>query len=119
LIAKIFIISFLFLILSCGIKEIEFEKSKWNESFDGFYECRENMVSDLIENHLQKGMTYKHLIDLIGKPENFANLKKNTIGYIIMEDYGWDIDPVETKTLIIEITKDSLVKNIKIEHWKN
>ena len=119
LIKNIFVISFLLLISSCGIKEIKFDKSKWNESFDGFYKYRENMVSDLIDNHLQKGMTYKQVIDLIGKPENFGNLKNNTIGYTIMEDYGWDIDPVETKTLIIEITKDSLVKNFKIEHWKN
>ena len=97
LIEKIFIILFLFLISSCGIKEIEFEKSKWNESSDGFYEYRENMVSDLIKNYLQKGMTYKQLTDLIDEPTNFANLKKNTIGYIIMEDYGWNIDPVKTK----------------------
>ncbi len=64
-------------------------------------------------------MTYKQLSDLIGKPDNYSNLDSNTIGYGIMEDYGWDIDAVETKTLMIKLTKDSLVLNYKIDHWKN
>lgn len=35
-----------------------------------------------------------------------------------MEDFGGDIDPIETKILMIELTNDSLVQNFKIEHWK-
>lgn len=103
---------------SCGTEQLDFEKSKWNESVDGFYTYRESMAKDLVENHLKKGLTYQQLTDLIGEPENFANLKTNTIGYTLMEDYGWDIDPVETKTLMIEFTADSLVKDFKIEHWE-
>ena len=76
------------------------------------------MAQELMENHLEKGMTYQQLTDLIGEPENIANLKHNTIGYKLMEDYGLDIDPVETKTLMIELTNDSLVQDFKIEHWK-
>ncbi|WBL23863.1 hypothetical protein [Zunongwangia sp. HRR-M8] len=38
---------------------MEFERSKWNKSFDGFYEYRENMVQDLMANHLEKGMKIK------------------------------------------------------------
>jgi hypothetical protein len=34
-----------------------------------------------------------------------------------MEDYGWDIDPVETKSLMIELTADSLVQDFNIKHW--
>jgi hypothetical protein len=103
---------------ACGDKQVEFEQSKWNESIDGFHQFREVMVKDLMENHLEKGMTYRQLTDLIGKPENLANLKINTIGYTLMEDYGWDIDPVETKTLMVELTNDSLVQDFKIEQWK-
>ena len=106
------------LFAACDDKQIEFDQSKWNMSVDGFYQFREVMVKDLMENHLEKGMTYKQLTDLIGKPENFANIETNTIGYTIMEDYGWDIDPVETKTLLIELTTDSLIQKFKIEHWK-
>ena len=114
---RLMIICFCFF-AACSNKQIEFDQTKWNKSIDGFYEFREVMVKDLMENHLEKGMTYEQLTDLIGKPENIANLKANTIGYTIMEDYGWDIDPVETKTLLIELTTDSLVQNFKVEHWK-
>ncbi|MBL7472079.1 hypothetical protein [Robertkochia sediminum] len=103
---------------ACGNTQLDFEKSKWKETVDGFYMFRESMANDLIENHLEKGMTYKELTDLIGEPENFSNLKENTIGYILMEDYGWDIDPVESKTLMIELTADSLVQDFNINHWK-
>jgi len=48
------------LLVACGPKQMKFEQSKWNKSFDGFYDYRENMVNDLIENHLQKGMSYKN-----------------------------------------------------------
>lgn len=36
---------------------------------DGFYEYRESMVNDLMNNNLEKGMTYKQMTDLIGEPE--------------------------------------------------
>lgn len=113
---KLMVIFCLFFLSACGKKQIDFEKSKWNESVDGFYKFRESMANDVMENYLKKGMTYQELTDLIGEPENFANLKTNTIGYTLMEDYGWDIDPVETKTLLIELTADSLVQKFKIKH---
>ncbi|MEJ2104389.1 MAG: hypothetical protein P8X47_07420 [Ignavibacteriaceae bacterium] len=116
--SKIIAILGLFLLSNCGVKQMKFDRQKWNKESDGSYEYRENMVNDLIENHVRKGMTYKQLIDLIGKPGNYGNLDNNTVAYGIMEDYGWDIDPVETKTLMIELTKDSLVKNYKVEAWK-
>ena len=112
------IIFCLYFLSACGNDQLDFEKSKWNESVDGFYKFRELMANDLMENHFEKEMTYQELTDLIGEPENFANLKENTIGYTLMEDYGWDIDPVETKTLMIELTADSLVQGFNIKHWK-
>ena len=115
---NLFIIFCLCFLGSCGTEQLDFELSKWNESVDGFYKYRESMAQELMENHLEKGMTYQQLTDLIGEPENIANLKHNTIGYKLMEDYGLDIDPVETKTLMIELTNDSLVQDFKIEHWK-
>ena len=93
----------------CEIKEMEFDKSKWNERFDGFYEYRENMVQDLMENHLEKGMEFKKVIELLGEPGNYQNKKENEITYEIMVDYGWNIDPMEGKELYIEFDKDSTV----------
>ncbi|MES2812012.1 MAG: hypothetical protein V4670_06035 [Bacteroidota bacterium] len=103
---------------SCGLKEKKFDKLGWNKRIDGFYVNREYMVNDLMTNHLHKGMSYKNLINLIGEPGNFSDTEENHIAYPIMEDYGWDIDPVESKTLDIELSKDSTIINYKIEHWE-
>ena len=103
---------------SCKQTEITFDKELWSKSVDGFYEHRENMIKDLMENELNKEMAYKSVIDLLGRPANFANLDSNTIGYEVFVDYGWDIDPVETKTLLIEFSSDSTIKEIELKHWK-
>ena len=103
----------------CEIKEMEFDKSKWNERFDGFYEYRENMVQDLMENHLEKGMKFKKVIELLGEPGNYQNKKEHEITYEIMVDYGWNIDPMEGKELYIEFDKDSTVTDFKLKHWKH
>jgi len=104
----------------CSCKEtvIIFDKELWNESVDGFFEHREKMITDLMENRLNNGMAYKTVIDLLGKPENFANLDSNTIGYEVFVDYDWDIDPVETKTLLIEFSSDSTIVDLELKHWK-
>lgn len=104
---------------SCGVKEMKFDKSKWNERFDGFYEYRENMVQDLMENHLEKGMELKKVVELLGEPGNYHNKKENEIIYEIMVDYGWNIDPMEGKELYIEFNKDSIITDFKLEHWKH
>lgn len=118
-IQKVFFFLILSTILGCGPKEIEFSKVKWTKNVDGFYMHREEMISDLMKNHLHKGMKYKEVEDLLGKPEKYSDLENNVIAYGIMVDYGWNIDPVETKTLKIELTKDSLVNDYEILHWKN
>jgi hypothetical protein len=114
-----FLIITLFINSSCESNEIKFDKSKWNEKVDGIYLYREKMATDLIANHLRKGMIYREIVELLGNPEVYSDLGENIIASAIMEDFGWDIDPVETKTLIIELTKDSMVNNYEIMHWKN
>jgi hypothetical protein len=113
----IFIFSLFF--VSCGAEQKKFDKNTWNEMDDIMYANRESMVTDLMKNHLRQRMTFKEVVELIGKPENYTNTKSNTIGYEIMVDYGWDIDPVKGKTLYIELTNDSIVKNFKLEEWKH
>ncbi len=105
-------------LVSCKQTEMAFDKELWSMSIDGFYEHRDKMTSDLLENRLNIGMTYQSVIDLLGKPANFANLDSNTIGYEVFVDYGWDIDPVETKTLIINFSSDSVISDMKLKHWK-
>lgn len=114
----ILLVSLLVGLVSCRQTEITFDKELWGMSIDGFYKHREKMITDLLENRLSKGMTYQSVIDLLGKPANFANLDSNTIGYEVFVDYGWDIDPVETKTLLINFSSDSTILDIKLDHWK-
>ena len=110
---KWFGIIFLLVIYACGSKQIKFEKSKWNKKIDGFYIYREVMYEDLVNNHLKRGMPFYKIKDLMGDPDNLANLDNYSIGYIIKEDYD-GIDPVETKILLIKLTRDSLVKKVTV-----
>lgn len=118
---RLIVILYLIVFLSsaCGVREIKFDKNKWNEKDDMFYAYRENMVDDLMKNHLKKGMTYREVEELLGKSENFQNEPPNTIGYETMVDYGWNIDPQNGKTLYIEFTKDSTLKSMRLEVWKH
>ena len=110
---------FLIVLLTSCNQQIKFEKDNWNEKDDIFYANREKMVTDLMKNHLKKGMTYKEVLILLGSSENYQNDLPNTIGYKIMVDYVWNIDPKKGKTLYIEFTNDSAVKDFKLEEWKH
>jgi hypothetical protein len=114
-----FVIMFLAILVACGPEEKEFELSTWNEMDDLFYANRESMVRDLMDNHLHIRMSYGKLTELIGKPENYSNMKPDVVADEIMVDYGWDIDPVEGKTLVISLSKDSTITGYKLEHWKH
>ncbi len=71
-----------------------------------------------MDKHLKKGMTYHQLTMLLGEPECLSGLAPRTLSYTIMVDFGNDIDPVEAKTLLIELTADSLINSFKINHYK-
>ena len=121
MIKEITILTFIFSLFfaSCGVEVKKFDKTTWNDMDDFMYANRESMISDLMKSHLRKGMTFKEVVELLGNPENYANIKSNTIGYEIMVDYGLNIDPIEGKTLFIELTNDSIVKDFKLEKWKH
>jgi hypothetical protein len=112
----IILVTILIGLYSCKQPEIAFNKELWSKSIDGFYEHREKMITDLMENRLSNGMPYQSVIDLLGKPANFGNIDSSEIGYEVFVDYGWNIDPVETKTLIIAFSSDSVIIDIKLKH---
>lgn len=107
------------LTISCGKNEIKFDELTWNERDDMFYKNRELMVNDLMKNQLHIGMKYKKLIEMLGNPENYENLKPNTIAYEIRVNYDSDIDPVEGKDLYIIFSKDSTLIDYKLKYWKH
>ena len=116
---KILISFLLFVLVSCQTQNEKFDRATWNKRTDMFYDNRNKMIDDLMENHLHKGMTFKNVIEMLGNHENYSDLDSNTIGYEIYVDYGSDIDPIETKTLLITFSKDSTITDFRLNHWKN
>ncbi|WP_375587431.1 hypothetical protein [Flagellimonas aurea] len=118
---RILLILLLIVMVGCSakIKEQRFDKNTWNDMDDIFYSNREAMVNDLIENYLYEGMSYSKLEELLGPHNNYANIGQWTIGYEIMVDYAWDIDPVKGKTLYFKLDKDSTIINYELEYWEH
>ena len=111
---------FLFFLLftSCGIQQKKFDSITW-QAIDGnnFSELREPMLNDLMNNYLHKGMKYNNIVKLLGNPEIFGDKNKKEIGYILYLKIDC-IDDVAGTDLIIKLTKDSLIDDIKITKWK-
>lgn len=110
----LFVIFISMIMISCNTR---FDKTEWLSN-DGIedYPNRNKMINDLLANYKLKGLTYKQLIDLIGKPSNIRN-DSNWVFYPVKIDYGHDIDPIYTKYLTFQLSKDSVVINFKIEEW--
>lgn len=95
-----------------------FNKAAWADGDQGWgYPNRKYMLNDLLKNHQIKGLTYKQLIDSIGEPH--LDSGSYEAYYNIILDYGWDIDPVYSKNLILQLNRDSVVTGFEIKEWKN
>ncbi len=101
-----------------------FEKDGWQKKFDGDYPNRDAMVQDLLDNHKLTGLTTRSITELLGE-ENRTDLverpkteRRNYMTYQVLEDFGWDIDPVHTKYLVLEFNDDSVVTNTELLEWK-
>lgn len=102
---------------SCS-KQIPFNKESWNNGYDGFYNHREFMVEDLQQNYLKAKIHYNDVVKLLGTNGEYHDSTDIELHYEIFVDYGWDIDPVETKSLIINFLPDSTYVSSDIHHWK-
>jgi len=110
------ILSFIF--TTCN-PDNKFNKIQWLEHSDiEQYPNRNRMVNDLMSNHKLKGLSYKQITDLIGEPEKNITGENNEIYYQILTEYGSDIDPVHTKTLILILDNDSTITDFKIDEGK-
>jgi hypothetical protein len=96
---------------------MKFDKDKWKEKDDFVYIYRERMINDLIENHLNSRMTKNDVIDILGR-SNYTQVKPLELVYEVYEDYGWDIDPIETHNLAITFNGDSTLEKAYLEIWK-
>ena len=115
----IFLISFLIFTCSCNnngkktktaISQERFDKTKWKTKEDNDYPFRDKMLHDLIANVKLKGLKQDEVIDLLGRPDRtdssylFYRVTQKRIGFF----------PLSTKTLVIKLTKDSIVEWRKI-----
>ena len=100
----------------------KFDKSRWSFAEDIHqYPDRNSILKDLTQNYLVIGMTYKQIKDFLGEPDNIGiNEAKNDISYYIINDYGYgfDIDPVHTKSLILTLNEDKTLKSFRLLELK-
>ncbi|WCT11539.1 hypothetical protein [Mucilaginibacter jinjuensis] len=95
---------------------LKFNKSEWSYKEDWDYPYRDEMLNDLTKNHKLKGLTFHQLIDSLGQPQ--ADGTDNSFFYETLIDFGSDIDPVHTKSLVIHLNKDSVVSGFEIKEWR-
>ncbi len=111
----IFLISIL--LISCKQKKVKFEQNKWKTRNDIDYNHRELMIQDLKQNYLKPEMKYNDVEKLLGGNYNERSEDSIQLQYEIYTNFGTDIDPVETKTFIVNFTSDSVLVNTRIDHW--
>jgi len=114
-------LSFFFIILtfaSCTKEQIKFNQSQWNTRDDLDYNHRESMIEDLSKNYLKQGTKFVEIEKLLGTNQLSDEKDSLQLQYEIYTYYGSDIDPIETKTLIVNFSQDSTLTNIWIDHWE-
>jgi len=111
----LFLIALIGLFSCKDFKQIKFDKSKWRTRDDMEFPYRNKMLKDLTTNYKLVGLKHSEIIELLGDP-NFSD--SSSFAYQVIEDYGSDIDPVYTKNLDFEFSKDSIITAFKIEEWK-
>ncbi|MCR9249100.1 MAG: outer membrane protein assembly factor BamE [bacterium] len=98
---------------SCNSKQ-RFNSDEWKKKGLDWWmtDFREKMVGDLIESDTLIGMNREQVIELLGLPESE---NKTELEYLIIEKYGFDIDPEYISNLIVEFDDNGQVRNCKIE----
>jgi len=113
---KIFCSMLFMLFMSCN-GDIKFDRGGWDRVDDPLYPpaLRERMLDDLLNNHKLIGLKYSQLEKLIGIPDSKDS---NFVYYRVVVDYGHNIDPVYTKNLMFQLSKDSLITSFKVKDWR-
>ena len=104
------------LFLSACKKQSAFDKDKWAYRGDMEFPYREEMLTDLLESHPLRGLSYSQLINTLGKPDQVGSTNYQ-VNYDILTEYGSDIDPIHSKLLEISLSTDSMVTGHKVQEW--
>ena len=114
-----FLIAILYILIlhSCETKQ-KFDDKKWVEVGDLMtFPNRKSMIDDLTKTIPLKGKSYQAIVSLLGQPQYPIGVTME-IGYKIDENYGSDIDPIYTQTLLFHFDKDSTVESFEVIEWK-
>jgi hypothetical protein len=109
-------LTFAFNLFPSESKTLKFNKEEWDVSLEFSASKRAKMVDDLIQNHLYQGMHYNNVKELLGGKDLYRTDSPGNMLYSLYEDYGWDIDPIETKSLTLTFS-DSLLTTATHIHW--
>lgn len=75
---------------------------------------REAMINDLLTSHSQVGRTLAEVRDLLGTPEYH---EPHQVGYQLTVDFGMNIDPVHSRSLMLTFDHDSVVTKQEVKEW--
>jgi hypothetical protein len=104
-------------LLGCN-NNAKFDKIKWLQCDDIEYTPRGSMLKDLTTNYKLKGLSYKQLVNLLGsEAKNYKGEDSSEISYPVLVEYG-TIDPIHNITLVIKLSKDSIVTDFHVDEWK-
>lgn len=106
-------------LISCAGDEHKFDGAKWAADPQQNLHHRENMIKDLMENHLAEGMPYSQVIQQLGEPDSKATFKEQfTLSYDVSKTENSNQEPARIKSLIITFGSDSLVNGFNVEELK-
>jgi outer membrane protein assembly factor BamE (lipoprotein component of BamABCDE complex) len=115
---NLLILTILFLTASGCHRSDKFDRQKWSYGDGLEYPQRNDLVDDLVKNHHLKGLTYRQVIDSLGRPQSRDTL---ILSYQIMDNsYEYNRKkPIHKKNLILYFSKDSVVTRIEVYDHAN
>ena len=114
-------LSFLFLLTAltgCSKKQ-KFTKEFWREGDGITYSKRKLIYEDLLANYKLKGMHYKDVIRLLGKPDATDSLKTSYQVINTDSEYNPEKDSIYRMNLEFYFSKDSAVTRTAIYERKS
>lgn len=66
---------------------LPFEPEGWAVESDGSYPNRLRMVDDLMDHHLQIGMSFDSIVQLLGQPEYWTDRNEPGKQYFLVEEH--------------------------------
>jgi len=113
-----YLLAFILLSFFSCKQQKKFNQIQWKTRDDIVNNHREQMIQDIQTNYLKKGMKLSEVEKLLGEIDLSDEADSIQLQYEIFVDYGFDIDPFETKTFVINFKTDSTLINSYIYHWK-